>query len=128
LFITPPADGDAMGAHRNVASRGTFIGGHSAEQLLAITLQILDGLEQPVLGRLEAHLQLGQLAMLHGYLPQVIRRRFTLGAGLDQVLLVHAQRIAGQSLVQTRLTATIAGTAGAAVRVGLRAGGCGGGC
>lgn len=117
-----------MGAHRNVAARGTLVGGHAAEELLAVALEILDGLQKPILGRLEAHLQLGQLAVLHGDLAQEVRRRLALrAAGLDQVLLVHAQLVAGQALVQSRLTAAIAGAAGAAVRVRLRAGGCGGG-
>lgn len=117
-----------MGAHRNVAARGTLVGGHAAKELLAVAFEILDGLEQPVLGRLEAHLQLGQLAVLHGYLAQIVRRWLTLAARLHKVLLVDAKRIAGQSLVQARLAAAVAGAARAAVRVGLRAGGCGGGC
>lgn len=99
-----------MSAHRNVTGRGALVGGDAAEELLAVAAQLLDALQQPILGRLWGHRQLGQLAVLAGNLSQEVSGRLEVavlvsGAGQDHVLLVHAQRIAGQALVQSRMAA-----------------------
>lgn len=106
-----------MCADCNVTVGGTLVGGDAAEQLLTIATEILDLLQQPVLSRLGTHRQLGQFAVLHGNLAQKVNWRLTVAAGQDHVLLVDAQRIARQTLVQTRVAAaTVAGTARAGGR------------
>lgn len=100
FFFLPADDGDAMCADCNVTVGGTLVGGDAAEELLAVATELLDLLQQPVLGRLGTHRQLGQFAVLHGNLAQKVNWRLAVGAGQDDVLLVDAQRIACQTLVQ----------------------------
>lgn len=100
FFFLPADDGDAMCADCNVTVGGTLVGGDAAEELLAVATELLDLLQQPVLGRLGTHRQLGQFAVLHGNLAQKVNWRLAVGARQDDVLLVDAQRIACQTLVQ----------------------------
>ena len=101
-FIIPFADGDALGSDGDVAAYRRLCGGDPIEDLLAVAGQFLDLLQQPILGRLRGHLQLGQFAMLTGDLSEEVVRDLLLGTDCnwsDDILLIDTEQ--GGSCRQT---------------------------